>query len=354
MDVLRARDYAQINAKVRALKSHMLSVGDYEKLAQAANIDEVVRLLGATPYAEKIAQIDLRPPFDLVQLDKFLSEELVSTFDLVVNSSSGKAKDYLRLYKEKFYYDNLKIIISAVINKTPKQSVTQYIISLSPKESEEYGILLDSQTIYQVIDQVRKRKAREALSAAFPQYESLKVPLVFDNALDGEIYGELWEAINKLSRGDKRYAKLIIGTKIDIINIMTILRGKALKLPAEIIGQLILPVFFKSEQTIRECIGAPNIEGVLNILTVSEFRDLGYRAKDVYEETGSIFDIEHAINEDYTQLVYSQLIGFPFHIGVPIAFLELKAQEIRNIKIIIVGKVEAVEPSKIRDLLTIF
>ncbi|MFB0563325.1 MAG: V-type ATPase subunit [Candidatus Lokiarchaeia archaeon] len=354
MDVLTARDYAQINAKVRALKSSMLTVGDYEKLVQATNIDDVIRLLSATPYAEKIAEVELRPPIDLVQIDKFLSEELLTAFDLVINSSSGKAKDYLKLYREKFYYDNLKLIITAVINKTPKQTVMQYLLSPSPREMEEFGVLLDSQTVYQAIDQIRNRKAKEALTAALPQFESLNIPLVLENALDGKIYGELWANIKKLSRSDRKYAKTIIGTKIDLINILTILRGKSLQLRPEIIEQLILPVFYKSEQTIRECIGAPNIEGVLNILSVSEFRYLAYRAKEVYEETGSLFEIEHAFNEYLTQLIYSQLIGFPFHIGVPIAYLELKSQEIRNIKIIIVGKVEAIEPSKIRDLLTIF
>ncbi|MEM3526199.1 MAG: V-type ATPase subunit, partial [Candidatus Jordarchaeaceae archaeon] len=110
----------------------------------------------------------------------------------------------------------------------------------------------------------------------------------------------------------------------------------------------------KSEHAIRECAAASDVDGVLNILSVSEFRYLAYRAKEVYEQTKSLFAIEHAFNEYFTQIVYSQLLGFPFHIGVPLAFLELKSQEIRNIKIIIVGKVEAVEPSKIRDLLIIF
>ncbi|MHA1644400.1 MAG: V-type ATPase subunit [Candidatus Freyarchaeota archaeon] len=354
MDVLRSRDYAQVNAKVRALKSYLLSVGDYEKLVQATNIDDVIRILGATRYAEQITQMELRPPYDLLQIDRVLSEGFLKVFDLVMRSSSGKTKEFLKLYKEKFYYDNLKVIIGAVINKTPKQTAMQYIVSVSPKEVDEYNVLLDSQNINQLIGQVRNRKAREALRAALPQYESLKTPLILESALDNEIHRQLWENINKLPRGDKKYAKLIIGTKIDLINILTILRSKALKLRPEITEQLILPVFYKSERTIKECIAAPNMENVLNILSVSEFRHIAHRAKEVYEETQSLFLVEHALNEYYTQIVYSQLIGFPFHIGVPIAFLELKGQEIRNIKIIIVGKVEAVEPSKIRDLLTIF
>ncbi|WXG41402.1 MAG: V-type ATPase subunit [Candidatus Freyarchaeum deiterrae] len=354
MGVSTARQYAQINAKVRALKSHLISVGDYEKLVQSSNVDDAVRLLSATSYAERMAQVELRPPYDLVQVDRVLSEEFLKSFELITNSSSGKAKEFLKLYKEKFYYDNLKVIVSAVTSKTSKQTALQYIVSLSPKEAEEYGVLLDSQNINQLIDQVRNRKAKEALTAALPQFESLKTPLVLETALDKEIYNELWEKIKKLSRSDKKYAKTLIGTKIDIINIMTVLRSKALKLRPEVIEQLILPVFYKSEHAIRECIAAADIDGVLNSLSVSEFQHLAYRAKEAYEKEKSLFSIEHALNEYFTQIVYSQLLGFPFHIGVPISYLELKSQEIRNIKIIIVGKVEAVEPSRIRDLLTIF
>ncbi|MEX2722395.1 MAG: V-type ATPase subunit, partial [Candidatus Freyarchaeota archaeon] len=328
--------------------------GDYEKLVQSTNVDDAVRLLGATPYAERLAQVELKPPYDLVQIDRVLSEEFIRTFDLLLNSFMGKAKPFLKNYREKFYYDNLKIIINAVTSRTPKQTALQYIVSLSQKEAEEYSILLDSQNINQLIDQVRNRRAKKALTAAFPLFESLKTPLLLENALDKEIYGELWANIKNLSRSDKKYAKTIIGTKIDILNILTILRSKALKLRTDIIEQLILPIFYKSERTIRECVAASDIDGVLNTLSVSEFRYLGYRAKEVYEQTKSIFSIEHAFNEYLIQIIYSQLLGFPFHIGVPIAFLELKSQEIRNIKIIIVGKVEAVEPSKIRDLLTIF
>jgi ATP synthase A1 C subunit len=354
MSVLTARRYAQINAKVRALKSYLLPVGEYERLVQSTTVDDTLRLLSATPYAERIAQVDLKPPYDLVSLDRALSEELLKAFDLVEKGSTGKTKEFIELYAEKFYYDNLKIIVSSVTSKTPKQTALQYIISLSPKESEEYNILLDSQNVHQVIDQVRTRKAREALTAALPQFESLKTPLVFENALDREIYGELWERIKKLSRSDRRYASKIIGTKIDVINILTILRCKALKLQPEAIEQFILPVFYKSERVIRECVGAPNIDGVLSILSVSAFQDLANRIKEAYEADKSIFAIERALNQYLIQVIYSQLLGFPFQIGVPIAYLELKSQEIRNLKIIIVGKVEEIEPSKIRDLLIIF
>lgn len=354
MSALTASQYAQINAKVRALKSKMLTIGDYERLVQAGNIDDVVRLLSATPYGEKIAQVDLRPPVDLELMDRILSEELIMSFDLIINSSSGTAKEYLKLYKEKFYFDNLKVIINAVHSKTPKEKAMQYILSLSPKETEEFSSLLDSQNVYQVIDQVKNRKAKEALAEALPQFESIKMPIVLENALDAKIFGDLWRNIKKLGQTDRGIVKSIIGTKIDVINILTTLRCKSLEIRPEIIDQLILPVFHKAEQSIRESIGAQNLEGVLNILSVSDYRDLAYRAKDAYEEEKSVFHIEHALNEYYTQIIYSMLVGFPFHLGVPISYLELKSQEIRNIKIIIVGKVEAIEPSKIRDLLIIF
>ncbi len=354
MSVLTASQYAQINAKVRALKSKMLTVGDYERLVQANNIDDVIRLLSTTPYGEKIAQVDLRPPFDLDSLDKILNEDLIKSFDLLIGAASGAAKHYLKLYKEKFYFDNLKVVLNAVHNKIPKQKAMQYILSLSPEEDESLKTLLDSQNLYQVVDQVRNRKAKEALTAALPQFDNIKVPIVLENALDAKIFGELWRNISRLSQSDRINIKPIIGTKIDVINILTIMRCKFLKLRPEIIDQLILPVFYKAEQAIRESIGAQNLEAVLNILSLSDHRYLAYRAREAYEHEKSIFSIEHALNEYYIQIVYSTLIGFPFHIGVPISYLELKGQEIRNIKIIIVGKVEAVEPSKIRDLLIIF
>ncbi|MHA1210180.1 MAG: V-type ATPase subunit, partial [Candidatus Freyarchaeota archaeon] len=346
--------YASINAKVRALKSQMLSIGDYEKLVQAVDIDEAIRLLNTTPYGEVLSKADLRYPLDPTELDRVLSEGLLKIYNLVINSSPRNVRNYLKPYCKKLYYDNLVLILNAVHFKTPAQTVMRYLIPLTPKEMDEYKNLLNMQTIYQVIDLIRDPETKQILQEVLPDYEALNLPIVFEVALQRSVYKSLWRNIVTLDLTDRRYAQKLIGTKIDVTNILIIMRGKSQGLEPLTIENLILPTFYRAEHAIRECIGAQDIESILNILSVSEYRDLAYKVREAYMENRSISTIEHAVEEYLTQQAYTAMIGYPFHIGVPIAFLDLKRNEIRNIKIILFGKVEKVEPRVIRDLLIIF
>ncbi|MGQ9719982.1 MAG: V-type ATPase subunit [Candidatus Jordarchaeum sp.] len=354
MSFLSSGHYASINAKVRALKSRMLTIGDYEKLVQAADIDEAVRLLNATSYGEVLARADLRFPLDTIEVDRVLSEELNKTLDLVVSSSPYNVRSYLKPYQKKLYYDNLILVINAVHFKTPAQTVLQYLIPLSPKEMDEYKNLLNMQTVYQVIDLVKEPQTKQILQDTIPEYESIKSPIVFEAALERSVYKTLWNKIVTLNATDRRYAQKLIGTKIDLMNILIIMRAKTQRLQPQTIENLILPTFYRAENSIIDSIAARDIEEVLNILLVSEYKYLAHMAKEAYGENKSTSAIEHAFEEYSTQLAYTLMVGDPFHIGVPIAFLDLKKNEIRNIKIILFGKVEKVEPRVIRDLLIIF
>lgn len=354
MSFLSSGNYASINAKVRALKSRMLTIGDYEKLVQAVDVDETVRLLNATSYGEVLSKADLRFPLDTVEVDKLLSGEINKTLDLVISASPFNVRSYLKPYQKKLYYDNLILLINAVHFKTPAQTVLQYLIPLSPQEMDEYKNLLNLQTVYQVIDLIKDPETKQILLGAMPDYESLNLPIVFEAALERSVYKTLWRKIVTLNATDRRYAQKLIGTKIDVMNMLIIMRAKSQGLQPQTIENLILPIFFRAENSIIESIAARDIEEVLNILSVSEYKYLAYTAKEAYGHNKSISAIEHAFEEYTTQLAYTLMIGDPFHIGVPISFLDLKKNEVRNIKIILFGKVEKVEPRVIRELIIIF
>jgi vacuolar-type H+-ATPase subunit C/Vma6 len=47
-------------------------------------------------------------------------------------------------------------------------------------------------------------------------------------------------------------------------------------------------------------------------------------------------------------------MGYSFHIGIALAYLNLKFYELRNIKASIIGKYENIPVQKIRNVLTFF
>lgn len=163
--------------------------------------------------------------------------------------------------------------------------------------------------------------------------------LVLEHALDEEIYGAIFERAKQLSAEDERIVHSLVGSEIDIVNIMTILRCKKDGIPAEEMRNLfLLPQFafkFKQEDA-RDAIFAENVADAVQSLP-EDFKFLEESLAE-YEVENSLVPFENALWRNFYEHVRDVLRGYPLNIGTIVGFLYLKEMEIRNIRAIAVCK----------------
>jgi len=350
------RNYAFINARVRGIRSKMLTISQYEKLIQASDLDEAVRLLSATPYWDELSKVLSQPPIDMEEVDAMLRQIYAKEVKSLAKSLPKKVSEFVLKYlKGAYYYSNIKTIIKIINSGEPRDHIRKHLVALTLEEGEEYDHLLAAQNVPQLVDRIPDPRLRRRLQEALQKYEATGSTMPFEAELNKYFFhDEIWKAIrNYLDRTDQKYAREFFGLRIDLTNIMTVIRAKLQGIEPQIIEDLLIPVTHRATLIARSLLAVRNIEEALNMLTTTPYRELAHRIKEAYEKSPTITSVEHAFEEYSIQTTYLSVIGYPFHIGTVLAYLDLKYYELRNIKIILVGKSEGVNPATIRELIVI-
>nr|MDO8100214.1 V-type ATPase subunit [Candidatus Njordarchaeota archaeon] len=355
MYVTMPRRYAYLNAKIRALISKMLSAGDYEKILQTDAYEESIRLLSITSTGSGLVELLTKAEVDLVEVDQALTKVFIKAFKMICGYAPGKARPFLETYLRKIDLDGLKTVIRAVHNRIRKEEALRFVISTSEKTRDEFGRLLEAQSVPQLVEEVQDSALRGALEKALPLYESTGSTVPLESSLDRILYSLLWEQIEKkLSRIDRVHAEELIGLRIDLNNMLVALRCKQLGLGSAALELLIVPIYYKLRINIDEVAKARNVGELLNIFGATAYKEIVQQARETFEKESDITRIEGLADRYIAHQSFKEFVGYSFHIGIALAYLNLKFYELRNIKAVIVGKYENIPIQRIRDVLTFF
>jgi vacuolar-type H+-ATPase subunit C/Vma6 len=117
---------------------------------------------------------------------------------------------------------------------------------------------------------------------------------------------------------------------------------------------LVVPTYYRIRVNIDEVARARNVEELLNIFGATAYREVVQQAREAFEKESDITRIEEIADHYIAHQSFKQFVGYSFHIGIALAYLNLKFYELRNIKAVIIGKYENIPIQKIRDVLTFF
>lgn len=354
MYIRQPRSYAYLNAKIRALISKILSAGDYEKILQADTFEESVRLLSTTSTGGELTDVLTRQQVDLFEIDQALSNVYVKSFKMISGYAPKQAKLFLQTYFSKIDLDGLKTLIRAVHNGIPKGEALRFIITTSEKKRNEFSRLAESQSVAQLVEEVQDRVLRQALTGALPLYESTHSTVPLEASLDKTLYTLLWEQLLKLRSIDKGHAKSLVGARIDLSNMLIALRSRDLNLSSSALELLMIPVSYKLKISSDEIAKTRNVGELLNIFSGTPYKDVAQQARELYEKEPDITQIESLSDRYIAHQSFREFAGYSFHIGIALAYLNLKFYELRNIKASIIGKYERIPAQRIRNVLIFF
>lgn len=348
------RRYAYLNAKIRALTSKLLSAGDYEKILQADTFEESVRLLGATATGSELVDVLTKQQVDLFEIDQALSNAYVRSFKMISGYAPKQSKAFLGTYFSKTDVDGLKTVIRAVHNGLPKDEALRFIITTSEKKRIEYSRLAESQSIIQLVEDVQDRILRQALTSTLPIYESTHSTVPLEASLDKSLYSLLWEQILKLRSIERIHAKSLVGARIDLNNMLIALRSRDLNLGSSALELLMIPVSYKLKVNPDEVAKTRNAGELLNMFSSTLYKDVAQQARELYEKEPDITQIESLADRHIAHLSFREFAGYSFHIGIALAYLNLKFYELRNIKASVIGKYEKIPVQRVRNVLIFF
>jgi V/A-type H+-transporting ATPase subunit C len=325
--------YAYLNARLRAKLGKLLSSEQYEELMRAADLEQACGVLRRTEYADIFKDVVSR--HDLPRTESALVDHLISSHRDVAAHSKKDVRRFIEQLMRKYEVENLKVIFRVWAANEEKEFIYRKRIC----HEIPVDAILEAATVEEIIVLLEDTPYRKPLTEAREKYKERGSLFYLEVTLDRELHEATWKAIAGLSPSDRKIASRLVGIELDILNINWLLRFKRYyNLGLAEVTSLMLPKALQiNEQFVREVYPGADPASLMSRLLTGVYKTVPeqVRAKD---ETQAMHLLEALLRQVFVEQVRNALSGFPFTIGVAIAYLRLKKMEVSNIVTILNAK----------------
>ncbi len=334
--------YAAINARVRVMYSTLLSGEDLARLSQMPDLASLVAALRQTaygPYLESLRDKDLTPQAIIYQIKRRLAD----TYQSVIHVAPPQTHSLLvQLYR---YYEvnNLKAILRGIVMGPDRDSqeslwerVQEVLFPYGPMGVLPAQAMVESGSVAAAVELLRGTPYYDVLSFAMKRYNAEQSLFPLEVALDLDYWRKLWQEARKLLGQDAGPAQRIVGSLLDMNNIMWAIRYRVYQgLSEEETINYTLPFgYHVSDEDVRAIAAGADISSVMNRLYpgLPDINELLEHPKR------GLPTVEAELKRYLMQQCMAAFVGNPFHVGVPLAYLVLSDLEVQDLTVLIEAK----------------
>lgn len=338
-------EYAYINAKVSAMKSFLLDASTLKAMAEAKSEEDALSILKNTPYGRELAK--LSSP-SLINVERVLTASLAHDYEKISKPLRGTAEIFMEQYAKKFEIAPIKTLMTMKISGEkreypwiPFKTMTESMIErlLQVETLEELIEMLKLTEYYPVL---RKVLSEHKTGGAYP----------FIVALDKYVYGELGSIMEAMRGKDKEMARSSVGAEMDAKNLVATLRLRGVE--EKIFRDCLIPYRYKlNDAALRTLFETKRTSELTSQLPGMPYGEITLHGIKEYEKTGTFFQLELSFRKYLLKISRRAFQGDRFHIGVPIGYLNLKENEVRNIIAILKAKEAGLSASEMEYLVVV-
>lgn len=319
-------NFIQSSVRIRHAEKKLLTKQQLQRLADAKNLEDAIKLLNETSYSSELSKLD-RPE----NYEQVLSEVLNKTYKEAMEISPEKS--LVEILSCKYDYHNLKVLVKENILKEKFDSM---YCMLDGNEIEAFRELA--------------LKNDEGLSKDFKEcldfFETTKDPQDIDIFIDKKYFEKI------LSLAEEFKLEMIteyFKAMIDFINLRTFIRcrkqnqvketlEKVLIKGGDVETDKILDMFYEDIEILPIKLKAYKIGRVLSKIV------------EEYKNTNSLNSFEKSM-DDYLVEIVRKAKSIHYGAEVIFSFLFAKELEIKNLRLILVGKVNGLSADFIKERL---
>jgi V/A-type H+-transporting ATPase subunit C len=327
--------YSAVHARVRAMYSRMLTSENRARLCEAATLAALVAGLGETiygPYLAKVADKDLTPRRAIYQIQSHLANAYLTVIRLVPKH----ARSLLSQLYRRFEVDNLKAVLRGVATGAAWGEVRYVLFPVGSFSILPAQAMMEAGSVAAAVERLRGTIYYHTLEHAMKRYSAEQNLFPLEVALDLDYWRELWEDVGRLSKRDRVQALHIVGSLVDVNNLMWAIRYRVYHhLSEEEIINYTLPFGYKVRDThIRAIAAGADIARIL----AQVFPDLTGVESLLQEPESGLPELELRLQRYLVERCEAAFVGYPFHIGIPLAYVVLNELEIQDLTVLVEAK----------------
>lgn len=320
-------DFAFATGSVRVREARLLSTAQLQRLLEAPAIAETWQLLQDMAYIRGDREPD--------QYERVLHEELIYIYKYLASVSyKPELTDWLA---GRYDFHNLKVYLKAkLLSERPEESVIESIGLVTPK-------LIEQAVQTEVWEALPKPLAKAGAEAA-AEYERSRSGQLVDVIVDAHQYAYLQE-----QTADHTFLRRVVAVWCDLANLKALLRAKLLGEDRAFASRLLLPEGELSRLGLLELFDT-EIAGWADELRHTPYARLMGQTLAAWQERHSLALLERLSDEYLVQLLQTAKLA-PYGVEPLVAYVLMKELEIKNVRIVLVCKLNGLSRDAIEERL---
>jgi len=347
--------YAAISTRVRAMYSDLLTVQEMTRLSDAPDVSSLISALKSTPYGKYLAGLkdnEITPRRAIQQI----KHRLADSYSSVVQQAPEQTRPLIKQLYRYFELGNLKAVLRSIqtvsswnADLPAWERVSEVLFPFGSFTSIPAQAMVETGNVASAIDLLRGTPYESTIAFATKRFSTEQSLFPLEVALDLDYWQKLWAEARKLSGKDREMAVKIIGSLLDMNNLMWVIRYKIYhKLSEEELINYTLPFGFRvRDEDVRAIAAGTDIASVISRI----YPGITEASSYLENPQSGLPKLEHALKQQVMNQCIAAFIGDPFHIGIPLAYLLLSDFEVQDLIILIEGKSFKIPDEEYRPLL---
>ncbi|MBC8499012.1 MAG: V-type ATP synthase subunit C [Candidatus Atribacteria bacterium] len=335
-DTNNQEDYAFANGRIRKLENGLLNKDILDRMIKSNDIVSALKILTESDLNDY--SFDLNNPSDF---EDSLNQELLQTYDLIKSISKVSTFNFLYFtFASKYDFHNIKILIKSKYLK--KEFSSELISPIGTLNVEKLNSAIKDEK-YEDIPYSFEVLIKKTLT----EYNKFKDPEIIDFVLDKERYVMIFNKIREteIIEEEEPYLRRFIKINIDLNNIINCIRAKIRGEKKTFTKEFLIPEGdFKIENLI-EVYDSP-LSSWFEKLRYTDYKNIIELGVNYFQKNNSLMELEKLI--DNFILNFSKIGKYiTFGIEPIVGFITAKENDIKNIRIILSGKLNNLSPDEI-------
>ena len=329
-------DYGYINARMRGMKSRLLSHRALDDLILKPDIESLIADLENGPYRDDIIEAKGHVS-GILCIEYALRQNFIRTFRKIQNFArqEAEAEEYIQIFLHRWDVQNIKTILRGKNIHIPNEEILECLVPAGELDEATIIELVRQPDVRAVVDMLATWKIGYAkpLTKEYPAFAKSGDLALLECALDEYYYADALEQV-KNPTYNNGLIRNIISLEIDVVNLRTILRMIRDHIdPSEAKKFLINGGKEFNSRKLDHLLSLHSIEEVVEELKTTPYRFLADLPPSAMR-TQKISVIEKQLEKFLVQKGVNAFLGDPLSVASVIGYFWAKYNEITNIRII--------------------
>ncbi len=325
------QDFIQSSTTTRVYEKDLLTENFFDRMAESEDLSSALRLLNDTSYQEYFAKLEKPEDYEIALKDAL--QDLYKKFSQML-----KSPEVVDLLTMKYEYHNLKVMLK---EKISGHDYSHMFIDIGDFDYEELREDFESGDRAQL-----DTRYAGVINKVYDDYLVQKDPQLIDIYTDRAYFENLKELADKL---DVDMFKQYVEDLIDFTNIRTLLRAQNQNIDLHFLDKIIISGGTIDIDKFKDNLFAKVDENSPLIKSARIYYYLRESIKD-YSNTKSLSAFEKSM-DDYIVSLIKEAKKVTYGPEVPFAYLMAKENEIRNLRIVLVSKLNNLPKNFIKERL---